>query len=236
MGTAMRNVRSVLFDWGNTLVDYPLQDWDEQISFLREFLAESVSGLAPREPRTAPLLDEFNREAGDSRIHPFRERFRKVFGDVLSPEEIVDLERALCERIFVAARPFEETIESLRHLRRAGLKIGIVSNAPWGSSPGLWRAEIERHGFGPDVVDTVVLCGDVGFRKPHAAIFRACLERLGSVPEEAVFVGDSLASDVAGAQAVGCRPIWLCRGAGPMPPEGVARICDLRELAVQLAR
>jgi putative hydrolase of the HAD superfamily len=233
----MGNLRSVLFDWGNTLVDYPLQDWDEQISFLREFLAEAVPGLEARELRTAPLLDEFNREAGDSRVRPFRERFRKVFGDVLTPEETRGLERALCERIFAAARPFEEAIESLRRLRQAGLRIGIVSNAPWGSSPGLWRAEIERHGFGPDVVDAVVLCGDAGFRKPHPAIFRACLERLNSAPEEAVFVGDSLASDVAGAHAVGCQPVWLCRGgAGPAPPEGVAGICDLRELVERLAR
>jgi putative hydrolase of the HAD superfamily len=229
--TAEHVVRSVLFDWGNTLVDYPLQSWEEQISFLRDFLAGAVPRLVAREQHLA----ELNREAEDGNVHPFQERFRRVFGEVLAPEEEASLERLLCERIFAAARPFEEAIESLRRCRRAGLSIGIVSNTPWGSAPDLWRAEIERHGFGPNVVDAVVLCGDVGYRKPHPAIFRACLERLGSAPEEAVFVGDNLASDVAGARAVGCRPIWLCRGGVGAPPEGVAGISDLRQLAGRLA-
>lgn len=52
--------------------------------------------------------------------------------------------------------------------------------------------------------------------KPMPHIFRAALARLGVPPEEAVMVGDSLASDVQGAQAVGLHTIWLA------PPGAVA--------------
>ncbi|MBI1999652.1 MAG: HAD-IIA family hydrolase [candidate division NC10 bacterium] len=53
--------------------------------------------------------------------------------------------------------------------------------------------------------------------KPMPHIFRVALHRLGGVPaDEAAMVGDSLASDVRGAQALGLKTIWLA------PPGAVA--------------
>jgi HAD superfamily hydrolase (TIGR01450 family) len=52
--------------------------------------------------------------------------------------------------------------------------------------------------------------------KPMPYIFRAALARLRVPAEEAAMIGDSLASDVGGAQAVGLKTIWLA------PPGGVA--------------
>lgn len=45
--------------------------------------------------------------------------------------------------------------------------------------------------------------------KPMPHIFRVALSRLGVPPGEAAMIGDSLTSDVGGAQAVGLRTIWL---------------------------
>lgn len=52
--------------------------------------------------------------------------------------------------------------------------------------------------------------------KPMPHIFHAALARLGVPAADAAMVGDSLASDVRGAQAVGLRTIWLA------PPGAVA--------------
>ena len=52
--------------------------------------------------------------------------------------------------------------------------------------------------------------------KPMPYIFRAALARLCVPAENAAMIGDSLASDVGGAQAVGLRTIWLA------PPGAVA--------------
>lgn len=51
--------------------------------------------------------------------------------------------------------------------------------------------------------------------KPMPHIFRAALTRLGVRPQDAVMIGDSLVSDIQGAQGVGLRTIWLA-------PEGAA--------------
>jgi len=48
---------------------------------------------------------------------------------------------------------------------------------------------------------------DCDFQKPHPAIFREALRRLGGEAEEAAFVGDRLVNDVAGAQGVGMKGI-----------------------------
>jgi putative hydrolase of the HAD superfamily len=75
----------------------------------------------------------------------------------------------------------------------------------------LLASELARHGllrsFG-----FVLSSADVGARKPHPAIFREALGRLGARAEETWFVGDSFANDVAGAYGVGVTPIWLAPG------------------------
>ena len=48
---------------------------------------------------------------------------------------------------------------------------------------------------------SVVVSAEEGWRKPHRSLFEKALRELASVPEEAVFVGDSPTHDIAGAQA-----------------------------------
>ena len=65
----------------------------------------------------------------------------------------------------------------LEALRGHGIKTAIVSNTPWGSPAGAWRAELTRHGL-LNKVDATVFCMDVGWRKPHRAPFERALSLL----------------------------------------------------------
>ena len=47
--------------------------------------------------------------------------------------------------------------------------------------------------------------------KPHAPVFDRCLDLLGR-PERALMVGDSLRTDVAGADAMGIDSLWVATG------------------------
>ncbi len=62
---------------------------------------------------------------------------------------------------------------------------------------------------------------EVGSSKPDARIFHAALGPLGVSPKRAVFVGDSLSRDMAGAKGVGMRHVWLHPGRN-----GGARCCE----------
>jgi FMN phosphatase YigB (HAD superfamily) len=56
-------------------------------------------------------------------------------------------------------------------------------------------------------LSATVFSSELGWRKPDARIFTAALQRLGVEAEEAVFVGDRLRDDIAGARAVGMRTV-----------------------------
>lgn len=67
----------------------------------------------------------------------------------------------------------------------------------------------------PDRFQFVVLSQDVGAKKPDPAIFRTACEEAGCRPDELMHVGDSLDSDVCGANAIGAVSVWLNRASRP---------------------
>jgi FMN hydrolase / 5-amino-6-(5-phospho-D-ribitylamino)uracil phosphatase len=109
---------------------------------------------------------------------------------------------------------YEDALPVLDEIRRAGLKIGLVSN-------GARDLEefVVHHGL---EVDAAIGSRAHGWTKPHETIFRAALAALGVEPEEAAMVGDSLADDVEGAQALGMRAVLVDReGRFPDVPDAL---------------
>ncbi len=92
----------------------------------------------------------------------------------------------LMGRIFADLRPETTVIAAAAAARRAGVKVGILSNSvgltPWNLYDGY---EVD------DLYDAVVLSELHGTRKPEREIFRIVLERLGLPAEECVFVDDT---------------------------------------------
>ena len=62
-----------------------------------------------------------------------------------------------------------------------------------------------------------IISEEVGVNKPQPEIFRIALELNGIRQEEAVMIGDSYSSDIAGARNAGIDQIWLHEGASPEP-------------------
>ena len=58
----------------------------------------------------------------------------------------------------------------------------------------------------------LLISEEVGINKPQPEIFRIALERNGVTAEEAVMIGDSYTSDIAGAKAAGIDQIWIHQG------------------------
>jgi FMN phosphatase YigB (HAD superfamily) len=57
--------------------------------------------------------------------------------------------------------------------------------------------------------DARVTSGDIGYLKPHPQIYRRILEMLNVRPDQAVFVGDRPANDIAGANEVGLISVLM---------------------------
>ncbi|MEO6396984.1 MAG: HAD family hydrolase, partial [Tepidiformaceae bacterium] len=101
--------------------------------------------------------------------------------------------------------PFPDARPTLLALRERGFLLGAVTNRAFGGER--FRADLRDAGLdiGWDV-ETVSV--EVGFLKPHPAIFEHALNHLKIAPADALMVGNSLAEDVLGAQRVGIRAAW----------------------------
>ena len=132
---------------------------------------------------------------------------------------LADVEDALLAAI--RFRPYPEVPTALARLRAAGL--AVVSN--WDVS---LHDVLQRTGLRA-LVDAVVISAELGAAKPDPAIFRAALERLGAAAPEAIHVGDTLETDVAGARAAGLQAVLVARN-GAQAPEGVRVVSSLDEL------
>lgn len=71
--------------------------------------------------------------------------------------------------------------------------------------------KFEHSGLAPYFTHTLI-SEEVGINKPQPQIFEIALERNGITANEAVMVGDSYTSDIAGAKAAGIDQLWIHEG------------------------
>jgi HAD superfamily hydrolase (TIGR01549 family) len=112
----------------------------------------------------------------------------------------------------------------------AGAAVGVVTNGPeHRQAEKVAAVDLDQRAA------TVVYAGDLDRRKPHEAPFEAALAALAVEPERALYVGDSLAYDVAGAQNAGLQAAWLDDGDGPADYEPEFTLESLADLPEVLA-
>jgi putative hydrolase of the HAD superfamily len=104
------------------------------------------------------------------------------------------------------ATPYPETLQALELLRSKGLKLGLVSNVPKLSVDGV----LEKFGL-DKFFDAVCFSFDSGYLKTDPELFDCVLEKLGVGKEDAVMVGDSLETDIAGAEKAGITAVLIDR-------------------------
>jgi putative hydrolase of the HAD superfamily len=107
-------------------------------------------------------------------------------------------------------QPVSGSLDGLRRLAECDVKLAIVSNSDGTVEEQLKRREICQVGEGLGVpVLAIIDSHIVRVSKPAAEIFRHALDPLGVAPERAVYVGDTVRYDVAGARAAGLQPVHM---------------------------
>ncbi|MGW2644640.1 HAD family hydrolase [Streptomyces sp. NPDC001393] len=130
-----------------------------------------------------------------------------------------DLWREYVDGVARSVHCFPGVLEGLQALRSDGWKLGIATNG----AVDIQQAKLDRAGLA-GLFDGVTISEGVGARKPERALFEAAAAACG-VPLSAGgwMVGDSPATDVAGAQTAGLRTAWVASGRewgdGPREPD-----------------
>jgi HAD superfamily hydrolase (TIGR01549 family) len=221
-------IEAVLLDMGGVLIP-EIRDFDgaaRQPELVRELRSHGISEPEAFIARAGSRLREAYRALEAERGQPDAEA---VFADL--DDEV----RRLLLLGFAREEtqpPFPHAREIVRALAR-DYRLGLVSNT---IVPGDHHARaLEKAGI-LRFIDASVWSANFGSRKPGPAIIEHVLEKLDVSPRNAVFVGDKIRTDVAGAHSVGIRAVWLRRphasGSGEAVPDFV--IGHLRELPALL--
>ena len=95
--------------------------------------------------------------------------------------------------------------KTLAELKRMKIGMSVISNHhnPEALSEHLNQLHVSKY------FSRIYASAQLRFRKPDSRIFELCISAMKVAPSQAVFVGDSLENDVAGAKAVGLRTILM---------------------------
>jgi putative hydrolase of the HAD superfamily len=202
-------LEAVLFDWGDTLMDFR---YDEELmdqAFRAGLAALDRDGLAADEIREH-FCTEFEPLfwiPGTLEEIEYPELIRQAlapFGVDISDDELARFLEAE-HAAWAPARVLGTTTHALLDaLRARGLKLGLVSNAfdpAW-----LLERDLAEQGLAQRV-DVAVFSSEVGKRKPHPEIFERALNALAVRPEASMFVGDRLFEDIRGAGELGMTTV-----------------------------
>jgi putative hydrolase of the HAD superfamily len=135
-------------------------------------------------------------------------------------------------------RPYRDMFDTLHRLRRAGYRLGCISNTNDGTHVQRLVARFDlRRWLAP-----VLTSEEIGFRKPHPYIFDIVLSAWKLPAQDVIMVGDTLDADILGAHNAGMRGIWIERVPGSpwsnnnegentvVPDATIAQLSELPEL------
>lgn len=213
--------RAVLFDFGGTLFDYadlaPAQ-LEALECFARELGLEASVGELARAHReaTAAAFREYLRRPYYLHRDFFADAIRGMAHGIGAALRDDQVDRWFAIQHVRRARDFRlrpGVVETLRELRGRVLHLGIVSNIDEDDLHHL----IDLGGLRP-YFDSLLSSEAARSCKPDPGIFVQALERAGCAPEDALFVGDSVSQDVAGANRAGLRSVLLWHRDDKPPP------------------
>jgi HAD superfamily hydrolase (TIGR01509 family) len=178
--------RAVVFDLWDTLALWPAERTRELFARLSERLGDVDWHESYVERMTMPL----------------ERYFASLGADAALAAELAATRTASTRE---GLEPCEGAVETLDELRRRGLRLGLISVC----SEDVCLVFPETPFAGR--FDATVFSADCGLMKPDPEIYRLACRRLGVSPDECLYVGDGANDELAGAAAVGMRPVLIER-------------------------
>lgn len=191
-----KEVKAILFDCWGTLVEGGVSSViAETKDILRMHNMKFPLFVTILESAIMTKRFETKQEAFSQLLHSFRRENNPNLNDKLI---------GLWNKNVLFSRLYEEVDEYLEILRK-DYKIFLVSNMPYFSAE-----VIDKFNF-KDKFDGIYLSCDVGQLKTSPKFFEKVLSDNNLKKDEVIMVGDSMATDIFGAQRQGIKPILMDR-------------------------
>lgn len=187
-------IKAVLFDLDNTLLDL--------VKVKTKCLKESVkamrrAGLKMKADTAVKKLFNILKKTHFENDTLFQEFLREI----KKPDDYKLLSAAIIayrKTRFNYSIPYKNVPNTLKKLRRKGLKLGVITDAP------KLKAWLRLTQLGlVNCFDVIIAFDDTKRRKPSTLPFRKAIKELKFKPGEILFVGDNPYRDIRGAKKVG---------------------------------
>lgn len=214
-----RQIEAIVFDLDDTLIDWSAQSvpYGEisrpHVHNIHSYLTAENHPL----PDTDTFFQSYRRTVREDwqaiqgvwEGMSFYNSLKRLFQSLELDVEQIDFEavmRAYDWRPATEVKVFEDTLAVLTAVRAQNYKIGLITN----SMLPMWMRDVELEAYGLlDYFDARTTSGDVGYMKPHTAVFQHLLNQLNVPAARAIFVGDSPDHDIAGANATGMISVLM---------------------------
>jgi len=188
--------KAIIFDLDDTLIDFRERK--------KVLIKSSVDAMikAGLKENADSLREEFNKFYWDTGIEDqniFEKFLLKKYGNVdykVLAHAIIAYRRANA----LLLKPYPNVIDVLGKLRKSGIKLAILSDAPKLSA----YTRLVELGM-DDLFDVIVTFDDVKEIKPSIKGFKMVVDRLDVKKEECLMVGDNPDRDVIGAKKFGMK-------------------------------
>lgn len=211
--SGLENIKAVTFDLWNTV--FVAKNYaDKRIEYLKKVLNRRKISRSYEEITDAYQFSlesaEKAREQDDYRFITVYQRLDFILEKLAAEinfEEKAKVKKCFEEIILKDEPPLVEGVLEILKALNPYYRIGIICVS--GLTPGkVIRLILKKKGI-LDYFQSQVFSDEVGFEKPHPAIFEKSLNELKVQPEQAIHIGDLLSTDVAGAKALGMKTVWF---------------------------
>ena len=220
------NIKAVLFDFADTLVNTERFDYDKCLGKMVRSLSRTGISV-PFESFKQGYFDSRDRFYKQTEKTLEEQNFAKRIIETLASCSInigAEDER-ICEAIKAFSKCFARSLTidgylpSLLEQLHKKYKLAIVSNM---SFAGAIFRSLREFNIANNF-DAVIVSGIVGWRKPSPKIFEKALQTLDVKAKQAAFVGDSLRADMEGARQVGMKTVLLIKKGKKQPVTDTAQ-------------
>ena len=221
------NISAISFDVDATLIDTD-QVIMRSMQSVRDELIRCVSGKRARDLTVEQMwsIRDQEEKGFTGNVKDYDEIRRRSFLKMLDyvgysgPDLSTRLNDVYMKHRYEEIEPYGDVVPTLDALG-PHFKLGLLSNG--NNYPKYFGLE--------DRFDFAVYAQDIEIEKPDPRTYQIAARRAGCELDRLLHVGDSLVTDVEGAQAVGIRAIWLNREGRPND-SGIVPDHEIKSLTV----
>ena len=202
----MKKYTYLLFDVDNTLLDFDRSEHDAMADALREHGFPADDAIIERYALINDAHWELLEKGEMDRATLIWHRF-KVLGEEcgLSPMDPVAFADSYVKHLTHKSFLMDEAQEVCEALAKEYPLIAVTNG-----NAGVQHGRFDPSPLFPLFKD-VFISEDIGYNKPAQQFFDAVLAKYPDLdPAQALVIGDSLTSDMAGGIRWGCDTCWLC--------------------------